>query len=329
MPEWNAGSLIDLSAVYWRTCLLHAAVKLGIFDAFGGETLGSATVAARTGTEPDACRRLLVALAAYGLLDKSGSSYRNTDAARRWLCKDSEQYLGYIILHHHYLMDSWARLDQAVRTGRPVRQRSSSQEDSREAFLMGMFNTAMLQAPDLVSEVDLTGRKRLLDLGGGPGTYAIHFCLHNPQMTAVVYDLPVTRPFAEKTIARFGLEDRIAFQPGDFVREQELEGNWDVVWMSHILHGEGPQTCRELVRKAAHALERGGLLLIHDFFLDETEDGPFFPALFSLNMLTGTEEGRAYTEYEVRAMLGEAGLSHIERLSYRGPSESGVLRARR
>jgi predicted O-methyltransferase YrrM len=329
MPEWNAGSLLDLSSVYWRSCVLQAAVKLGLFDAIGDETLDSSLVAERTTTDPDACRRLLSVLTAYGMLEKAGNGYRNSPPARRWLCKDSGEYIGWIILHHHYLMDSWARLDQAVRTGGPVRQRSTAGEDTREAFLMGMFNTASLQAPSLVRQVDLSGRRRLLDLGGGPGTYAIHFCLHNPGLTAVVLDLPTTRPFAEKTIARFGLQDRIAFRAGDFLESSDLSGPYDVVWMSHILHAEGPQTCRELVRKAGKALEKDGVLLIHDFFLDDTGDGPFFPALFSLNMLTGTREGRSYRAGEVMAMMAEAGLTGIERLDYRGPSDSGIIGARK
>ena len=59
-----------------------------------------------------------------------------------------------------------------------------------------MFNLAMNLAPVLVPKIDLSNRRHLLDLGGGPGTYAIHFCLNNPQLKATVYDLPTTRPFA-------------------------------------------------------------------------------------------------------------------------------------
>ena len=76
---------------------------------------------------------------------------------------------------------------------------------------MGMFNMAMNTAPRLVPLADLSGRRRLLDLGGGPGTYAIHFCRHNPDLQATVFDLPTTRPFALKTIERFGLGDRVGF----------------------------------------------------------------------------------------------------------------------
>jgi hypothetical protein len=76
-----------------------------------------------------------------------------------------------------------------------------------------------------------------------PGTFAIHFCRQNPQLTATVFDLPTTRPFAEKTIKRFDLEDRIDFQGGNYLKD-EIEGHYDAAWHSHILHAEGPDGCR-------------------------------------------------------------------------------------
>ena len=101
---------------------------------------------------------------------------------------------------------------------------------------MGMFVMGMHTAPTLAKEIDLAGRKSLIDIGGGPGTFAIHFCLENPQLKARVYDLPTTRPFAEKTIENFNLSDRIKFMEGDYV-DKTIEGVYDVAWLSHILHG--------------------------------------------------------------------------------------------
>jgi hypothetical protein len=139
-----------------------------------------------------------------------------------------------------------------------------------------------------------------------------------------VFDLPTTRPFAEKTIAAFGLEDRIDFQPGSYIKEP-VQGRYDAAWLSHILHGEGPRTCRMLIDKAAAALRPGGLILIHEFILDDTRDRPLFPALFSLNMLLGTDSGKAYSEGEIRKMLEGAGITDIQRHPFHGPTDSGVI----
>jgi hypothetical protein len=72
-------------------------------------------------------------------------------------------------------------------------------------------------------------------------------------------------------------------------------------------------------------LEPGGLILVHDFLLNDSHDGPLFPALFALNMLVNTEEGRSYSEGEVRDMLAKAGVRNIQRLPFRGPTDSGIL----
>ncbi|MBP8646417.1 MAG: hypothetical protein KBH99_09885 [Syntrophobacteraceae bacterium] len=323
--EWTPGRILDVSGSYWKTCALHCGVKLGVFSVLGQERMTGPEVAHRLETDERATAMLLDALAAMKLLVKSGDSYANTPSAWSLLSKDSPDYLGYILLHHHHLMDSWFQLDAAVKTGRSVRRRSSTSEEQwREDFLMGMFNMAMSIAPRIADEVDLSTRRHLLDLGGGPGTYAIHFCRKYPALRATVYDLPTTRPFAEKTIARFGVADRVDFQEGDYL-EGEIAGRYDVAWLSQILHGEGPGGCRSIIRKAVSALDPGGWILVHEFILDNTKDGPLFPALFSLNMLLQTADGQAYSEEEIRVMLSEAGVTQIRRLPFQGPNQSGIL----
>lgn len=323
--KWNVGRLLKLSGSYWEACTLHAAVDLDVFTLIGNEYLGADEMAAKLHANADAVRRLLNALAAMGLLTKHGGRYANTPDSGALLVADAPDYVGHIIRHHHHLVSAWAQLPKAVGTGKPVRTRSSFREDEeRKSFLMGMFNLAMNIAPHLAPEIDLKGRRHLLDLGGGPGTYAIHFCLANPELRATVYDLPTTQPFALETIRRFGLSERIGFTGGDYM-EDRLQGSYDVAWLSQILHGEGPGDCQELLGKVASVLEPGGLVLIHEFILDDNLDGPLFPALFSLNMLINTDEGRAYSEAQLISMLGAAGFKEIRRLPFRGPNDSGIL----
>ncbi|MCA1795419.1 MAG: methyltransferase [Desulfotignum sp.] len=326
--EWHPGTLLELSGSYWKTCTLHAAVKLDIFTLIGDKTLTTREMAQKTGWDVRGLTMLLDALAAMALLTKTPSGYANTQAAAEFLSKDSDRYIGYMIQHHHHLADSWVRMDQAVTRGGPIRERSSVSSDQwREAFLMGMFNNAMATAPAVAQTVDLSGCTRLLDMGGGPGTYAIHFCKANPDLTAVVFDLATTRPFAEKTITRFGLQDRIRFVPGDYTTNDiPLNQEFDVAWLSHVLHGEGPDKAADIVAHAAKTLVPGGQLLIHDFILADTRDRPEFAALFSLNMFLGTESGQSYTESEIREMMSAAGLTDIIRLDYTGPTESGIIK---
>lgn len=322
----NPEKLLEISGGFWQTFTLHTGVKLDVFTTIGEKRLSAENLAEKLAADQRGLAMLLNALTAMGLLKKTGRFYTNTPVSCTFLSKHSPHYIGYIIMHHYHLAESWLKLDQAVLKGRPVRTRSSfGREEWREAFLMGMFNMAMALAPGIVDLIDLSDRRRLLDLGGGPGTYAIHFCRAYPELWAEVHDLGTSRPFAEKTIRQFKLEDRIRFVDCDYVSQTRIQGSFDVAWLSHILHGEKPATCRKIIRKAVETLEPGGLLITHEFILNNEKDGPLFPALFSLNMLVGTDGGQAYSEKEIFDMMGAAGLTQIRRIAFSSPNDSGLI----
>lgn len=323
--EWSNRRLIEMSGSTWAACTLHAALNVGIFDALA-QPLTAAAAAEAIACSERGTAMLLRALTALGLLQREGSGYACTPFSQRSLRRDSPEFIGHILLHHHHLIPAWFRLDDAVRSGRPVRTSSShtTTDEERSDFLLGMFNMAMQLAPAIAADLDLSGCRRLLDLGGGPGTYAIHFCLANPQLEATVFDLETTRPFAETTIRRFGLFDRIRFESGDFLQAPAAAG-YDVAWLSHILHGDAPDDAARIVRQAAAGLAPGGRIYIHEFILDDDENGPLFSALFSLNMLVGTEGGQSYREADLFAMLRAAGAVRIERLAIPKNGPSGII----
>lgn len=323
--QWTPGELLEISGFYWKTALLHAAVKLDVFTVIGDGQLAAGEISRQLDAAQRGLERLLNALVAMELLVKVDGLYANSSSSQDFLSKNSPQYIGHIIMHHHHLVESWSKLDQAVQSGLPVRSRASvSQAEWRESFLMGMFNLAMALAPQLVPQIDLSTRKHLLDLGGGPGTYAVHFCLNNPGLRATVYDLPTTRPFAEKIIQQFNLSERIDFKDGNYLTDP-IEGHYDAAWLSHILHGEGPDDCRMIIQKAVAALDSQGIIIIHEFILNNRMDGPLFPALFSLNMLLGTDAGQSYSEQQLGDMLMAAGVKNIRRIPLNTPNDSGLM----
>ncbi len=318
------GDIIQISGSYWAACALQAGVVLDVFTLIGDEVRSAGEVAAGAGADARAMDMLLGALTALGLLVKEDGRYSLTPVSRKFLVKDAPGYAGYIIKHHHDLVPSWARLPEAVRTGRPVRSRVVGDDEWRESFLLGMFNIAMAVAPGLARHLDLSGRRRLLDVGGGPGTYAIHFCLANPDLRATVFDLPQSEQFFRQTAERFGVGDRVDFQAGDYI-EGEIAGSFDVAWLSQILHGENGDGCARIIDHVVRVLEPGGLILVQEFVLDDTRDGPLHPALFSLNMLLGTDGGQAYSEAEIKAMLRAAGVKDVRRLEFTGPNDTGII----
>ncbi|MFC1512943.1 methyltransferase [Thermodesulfobacteriota bacterium] len=323
---WSATTILNMSTGYWQSCALHAAVKLNIFTILTHECecRSAREVASLLECDERGVSTLLDALAAMELLKKTGKCYLVGKAAKRFLVSGSSEYLGNIIMHHHHLVDGWAQLEQAVRNGKPVEKRDHGEEQERESFQLGMFNLAMTIAPKLAEQIDLQGRRHLLDLGGGPGTYAIHFCQANPNLCATIVDRPMTHNFADQAIRFFGLKDRINFLADDFTRAS-TKGKYDVVWLSHILHGYGPAECRRIIAGAVESLTPGGMIMIHEFFMNEAKDGPLFPALFSLNMLINNPAGRSYSENEIGEMLTENGARDLQRLPLVGLTDSYVL----
>lgn len=322
----NLPDLLQLSGSYWQTCTLHAGVKLDIFTCLADAPISVPVLASRISADERGLEMLLQALTALELLEKKGDAFQSTSFSCRYLSKRSDSYMGHIIMHHHHLVEGWSRLDEAVKSGAPVRRQSSHATGAREreSFQMGMFNLASLLAPQIAEKIDLRGRRRLLDLAGGPGTYAIHFCKQYPELSAVIYDLHTTRPFAEQTVNRYGLADRITFAGGG-ITSDDIGSGYDVIWISHLLHSEGPDTSAAVVAKAAAALNRDGLLLIQEFILDDNKTAPLFPALFSLNMLIGTPSGQAYSQQELASLMSGAGLADIKRLPLDLPNGAGVM----
>ena len=322
---WHPGELLSCSSAYWRGCTLQTGVRLGLFTVLAEGSCSAAELAEKIGCEERATGLLADGLSAMGVLEKNDDGYRNLPEAQRFLVKSSPHYMGHIILHHHHLVDGWAQLEQSVRTGGPVERRSYGSEIERESFIMGMFNLSMQIAPEIAAQVNLDGRARFLDLGGGPGTHAIHFCMNNPGLRALIFDRATTEPFARQTVARFELQERIAFAGGDFKTDPIPGGPFDVAWLSHILHSNTIDECYGIIKKAVGVMEPGGLILVHDFILDNNKDGPEFPALFSLNMLLAGNGGRSYSEEEICDMLRSAGVTELQHHPFRAKNDSSII----
>ena len=323
----NSTEFLQTLNAYWTSHTLMAAVDLAIVPALGDRPDTAAGIASRIQADERGTAALLDALTALNLFTKEQGRYRVAPLGWQCLHPDSPTCLADIVRHHRNLAEGWLHLAEVVRSGRPNRQRVHTlDEQQRRDFLLGMFNLASLTAPQVLQALPLEQYRSLLDLGGGPGAYAIHFCQQHPALQAVVLDLSSTRAIAEAQISRAGLSERIRFRAGDFLTD-DLGGPYDLIWASHVLHGESPAQAAALIQRAAAALAPAGTLVIHEFILEDDRTGPLYPALFSLNMLLGTAEGQSYTRGEISRFLEEAGLTRVLWQPLPGPSSliSAVL----
>jgi (2Fe-2S) ferredoxin/predicted O-methyltransferase YrrM len=301
--------------------IMLTAVELDVFTAVG-EGATAETVAKRCGTDRRATELLLNALVALDALRVAGDRYVNTPAGAQFLVAGSPDDARIALRHNLSLWTTWSSLTEAVRQGhtalRPeMRERD---DDWTVPFIAAMHRGAAIRAPLVVEAIGAQRIRRMLDVGGGSGAYAIAFAKANPELTAVVLDLPTVLPIAEGHIGKAGLSKRITTRAGD-LRHDDLGRDFDLVFLSSICHMLGPSGNRDLLARSARALAPGGRVVIQDFILEPERTGPRQAVLFAINMLVGTEAGGTYTEEEYASWLTAAGLTGVRRIRLRGPAD--------
>jgi ubiquinone/menaquinone biosynthesis C-methylase UbiE len=295
---------------YKDAAILLNSLRVGIFEALDDRWLTPAEVAGACGLDERACDVVMHALAASGVLLKEGDRFATEPEARSLLLADSPTTLKSILGHNLFMMRNWAHLEDVLRSGEPVRRQERDEQQMRD-FICGMENVSRQSSREVAARIDLSGVRRLLDLGGGPGTAAITFAREHPDMECVVFDLEGPVGIGRQQIEKAGLTGRIATVAGDF-HTDPIPGGFDVVYISNIIHMMDAEHTLALLRKGRQALREGGRLLLKDFFLEDSRTEPASGAQFSVNMLVNTRGGKTYTRREALDLLTEAGLGDFE-----------------
>jgi len=150
-------------------------------------------------------------------------------------------------------------------------------------------------------------------MGGGSGTYTIAFLERNPNMTAVIFDLPDVISLAVERLKDEGFLERVTLVAGDFYKD-ELPAGCDLALLSAIIHQNSPQENLALYKKIYRALAPGGMLLIRDHVMDESRTKPPAGALFAINMLVATAGGDTYTFKNIKDTLEQAGFQVVKQV---------------
>jgi 2-polyprenyl-3-methyl-5-hydroxy-6-metoxy-1,4-benzoquinol methylase len=293
--------------------LLLTAVELDVFTAVKGGAAAS-EVALDLNLDPRATETLLNALAGIGALIKQNGNFCNTPETARYLVRGSADDARPALLHTVNMWDAWSSLTQVVRSGGPVDQVQPACRDMEwiHSFIAAMHRNAEAVTPEVVRMVGAQGVRRMLDVGGGSGAFAIAFAKTNPALHAEVFDLASVVPIAQQNIAAAGLSDRVATRIGD-LRKDGFGGPYDLILLSAICHMLSPAENGDLLRRCHEALTSPGRLVIRDFILDPDKTSPKAAALFSVHMLVNTTGGSNYSELEYRQWLAAAGFPEVQR----------------
>lgn len=298
------------------------------------------TVGDRSWTIPDLAKELKVSerglsilcrnLAAVGILQKKGASYKNSRLGATALNADHRAYRGgYLKLIKSHWAD-WIRLLESVRSGLPIDHDTPDTPDYRRQFTWAMHHRTLEIAPAIAAQIPLAGSQTLLDLGGGPGTYAMAFLAKHPLLRATVCDREAAIEVAKKIADTHKARRRLSYLPLDFSNEP-IPGTYDVIWYSNVLHIYSPEENQAIFRRVRAALRPGGRLIIQDAFLHDRKGlYPVEASLFAVSMLLFTRGGNTYSVPETARWLKEAGFVGVKQLPLKKGTEDweeGILEA--
>lgn len=306
-PVRNVEDLMAMGHGYQRAMILFAALKLGVFRGLAAGGCDAPALARRVGADPGKLSILLDALAAQALVGKKGKIYRNAQVVRDHLLPGPRS-MESILLHHLDGWGEWGRLSATIRAGRTPR--GGTEGNFQENFIRGMEENARERAAAVARRILLRRGDRVLDLGGGPGTYAVAWADACPGAEITVFDTPATLRVTRKILREKGAYGRVRLAEGNFL-EDPLGGPYEFVWISQILHAFSGSDCVKLLRRARSALVPGGRVAVQEFLLAEGKTSPPGPVFFSVHMVAVTEGGRAYTSREIAVMMKRAGFRKI------------------
>jgi ubiquinone/menaquinone biosynthesis C-methylase UbiE len=310
----NPERITRMASAFYESCVLFAASDLGVFSELAKRgDAGADELAAALGVDGRGLTLLLDACVAVDLLAKQGDRYRNSDETTAFLVPGAPADLSGAIRYNRDVYAAWGQLPAFVRTGKPVERPEThlgDDPDRTRAFVMSMHGRALAIGRAVVPTLPLDGCRRMLDVGGGPGTFSAMAARSHPELACTVIDLPAVAAIAAELLAAQGLADRVTLVPGDY-RSTAFPAGQDLVLFAGVLHQESPDSIRELLSRANAALVPGGRVCILDMMTDATHTRPAFSALFAVNMALTTAHGWVFSGRELGDWLRQAGFDEV------------------
>ena len=312
--------VMDVASAYWNSCVLHAANRLDIFNLLDGKEKDLDALTRETGADRRCLGALLSALVAIDFLDRDGDVFRNNKFSQTFLAQSSKFYQGGIVFMFENWYQAWGGLYNTVKTGKPsaLMHKEYSDEETRN-YMMGMHNRALSQSGVLTSMFDLTGKKKLMDVGCGPATFAVKFCQRYPGLKAVAMDRPQNLKIAKQIVDQFIMQDTVELKPGDYNTDSLGSGN-DAMLLSSMTNQESPETLKKLLKKCYDSMNKDGVIMIQEQLLHADKKGPRLAAMIGVNQIINTELGTSYSSEEMEVILREVGFVDVTSKQMAPPS---------
>ncbi|MCB1744132.1 MAG: methyltransferase [Gammaproteobacteria bacterium] len=296
---------------------LFAGLHVDLFTRLSEGPRTAEALAGDLSVPPNRLRILLNALLAIGLVSVEDDRFSNAPASEMFLSRTSRYDFG-DYLRHQIDGQMYGRLEQLnnAMDGNLDEDAIASyahwMSDPEAAALYSESQHAGSLGPgrSLARQVDLSGARSLLDIGGGTGAMTIRLCEANPELHSTIIDFPNVAEIGWRFITEAELIDRVRYIPGDAL-SAAWPGEQDVILMSYLFSGVPGDSIPQLVRRAHECLVPGGTLLVHDFMVNQDGSGPELAALWQLQHMAFTPDARSVSPGWLRAQMNDTGFDDI------------------
>ena len=301
----GTAAVMQTASAFMASKHLFVAGELGLFQHLANGPLDLAALAAKAGAPARTIRIIADAVVSLGFIERQGAHYRNTPVAQALLTGQGSRDLRPLLrMFDRITYPSWMELIRSVRTGQPTR--AALDAENQRVLSEGIEAITQPAADALPHRYDFSQHRRLLDLGGGTGSFLCSVLQHHPHLAGTLVDIPAVTELARQRVRRAGLTERAAIVAGDILAS-ELPGGHDVMLIANVVHLMGPDRNKMLFEHARNSIVEGGRLLLVDFFTDPTHTVPLFAALMAGTFLLGFGEGDVYSGDEVAEWLEGTG----------------------
>jgi SAM-dependent methyltransferase len=302
-------TLMETHLSFLRARTIMVATKLGVFDALAAAPSDAAAIATRCGTAPRPTTKLLNALVGCGYLAFARDTYRLTRRARTWLTSGSPRSVRDKVLFEFIEWTLVERMEDYLRNGQPIEIHAAESDDQWALYQRAMRAIAALGASEVVRRTPVPrGAARMLDIGGSHGYLSVAMCRRYAGLTAVVLDLPAAVKHAAPILAREAMGARVVHRAGDALRDDLGAAEWDIVFVSLLVHHFDDAANRSLLQRIARALRPGGVCVILELIRPPSPNaagqvGALLDLYYALTSASGTWSIDEITGWQIEAGL--------------------------
>jgi SAM-dependent methyltransferase len=320
MPEVTPELIFQVANGFMAAKHLFVANEVGLFVALAASPGTLDDVAQRTDIPRRTLRILADAMVALGFLERQGDQYQNTPVASPFLSGRTPTDLRPALRYWNQLnYQRWTELEAVVRTEQAVFGEFTFTAEEQQLYTEGVEAITAGTARALATTYDFARHRRVLDLGGGTGSFLRAILRQHDDVEATLFDVPAVAALARQRLAGRPMAARLRIVEGDFFTDP-LPNDHDAVLLANVCHNFSPERNRALLGRVGACAPAGVRLLLVDFWTDPTHTQPLTAALMAGAFLLVTGEGDVYSAEEVRDWLQATGWRMLEHHPLAGPT---------